>query len=490
MNLVPFTGLLLTLLQGYFLAALLLPDPSPGKSTAAPSSASSLRWVRMAMVMPLGFGLTSLIYFAWRSAFGPVDEAYIAFELAVLLALMALYIRAGLLPRLRVPAPPRPSRPGLWQVLLPAAYVLGMCGLVGATLLGGALFRSGTAQAWSTWNLGARFLVHGGEPWTNLFSPLLPQPDNPLLYSASVARMWIFQAREAEWAPISTGLIYGLSASLLVAAGVTLRRGLLVGCAAGLAVLGASALVVMAPAQTADLLLAYYLLAAGLCIYLIDIGYTNDYRTFTLAGFFAGLALWTSNSAWYFLIALVAARLVWLRRNGNARRALPGLQAFLVGLLPLVVYILLFRLVLIPNVPTLDDITAFLDRLFSLPHLLDVSRVVALQLVEVDPRRAVPFLALLVFLLLAGLDRRARLRLANRLLFYLLLVSAGFFLFSVLVSAPDPLVSLRTLAARRLLSLWPLAVLLVFLVVRLPGIAVERGLPARATVPRSERPPQ
>lgn len=479
MNFLPLIGLILTLLHGYLLAALLLPDPVPAGAGATPASSLSLRWVRTAMMLPLGFGLTSLIYFAWRAAFGLLNNAYLLFELAVIVALLALYIRAGLSPRLRVPAPPRPGRPGLWQVLLPAAYVLGLVGLVAATLLGGALFTSGSTEAWSVWNLGARFLVHGGEPWTNIFSPLLPAPDSPLLYPASVARIWIFQAREAEWAPISLGLIFALSASLLVTFAVTLRRGSLVGSAAGLAVLGASAFVVLAPAQTADLLLAFYLLATGVCIYLFDIGYTKDFRALTLAGFLTGLALWTSNSAWFFLAAVLFSRLVWLQRKGSLRLALPGLQAYLVGLLPLVVYILIFRLVLVPNAPTVSDVAAFLERLFSLPHMLEVGRALLLQLVEIHPRRSVPFLALLLFLLIAGIEPRARLRLANRLLFYLLLICAGLFIFSILIASPDPLMSVRALAARRLLSLWPLTVFFVFLIVRLPGIAVDRPLPAR-----------
>lgn len=479
MNFFPLVGLTLTLVHGYLLAALLLPDPAPAGPHGANATGISLRWVRLAMMMPLGFGLTSLVYFAWLAAFEHLNSAYLMFEIAIALALLGLYLRAGLQPRLRVPAPPRPHRPGIWQVLLPAAYVLGMVGLIAAGLLGATLFTSGTTEAWSSWNLAARFLVSGGEPWTNMFSSLLPAPDKPLLYSASVARIWIFQTREAEWAPLSLGLIYALSASLLVAAVVSQRRGSLAGSAAGLAVLGASAFVILVPAQTADLLLAFYLLAAAACIYLVDIGYTKDYRALTLAGFFTGLALWTSNNAWFFLAAVLFSRLVWLPRRVKLSRIFPALQAYLVGLLPLVAYILLFRLVLIPNAPTVSEVSAFMERLFSLSHSIEVVRTLLLQLFEIYPRRSIPFLALIVFLLLAGIEPRARLRLANRLLLQLLLFSAALFAFSILISETDPLVRLNTLTSRRFISLWPLAVFYVFMIVRLPGIAVDRPLPAR-----------
>ncbi|MFN2197429.1 MAG: hypothetical protein ACK2UW_15030, partial [Anaerolineales bacterium] len=496
MNFLPFIGLLFTALQGYFLAALLVRDPHPELSTpiahASPDESSepttessqpepepksatdslrqaaqaaglldapadpgaptrpatsSLRWVRLALMLGLGYGLSSLTYFTWRALLGSPGRNYLYLELAIILVLLALYLRAGLLPRLRMGHISDYGKPTLWRIVLPAAYLLGLVGVVSAFLLGNQLARHGSADAWAVWNLGARFLMRGGAPWTNLFSPLLAQPDQPLMLSASVARMWIFQSREVQWAPQLIGLTFGLSLSFLAAAVASVRRGRLVGYAVGLVVLGASGLVALLPAQVADLPLAFYYLAAALALYLYDTGYTKDYRILVFAGLCTGFAIWTYNFAWVFLLALISIRLLWIWRSGGSRRDFATWQVFALGLLPLVIYTVTFRLILVPNAPTTTDIAAFLDRFFSVDQLVLVVSSSLRQLVSLKAT-SVPYLLLIVFVLLAGRSTAAVKTKANRLLFGLILVMFGFSFLALLNTAPSPVLPLPVLITR------------------------------------------
>lgn len=527
MNSLPLIGLLLTVLQGYFLAALLVRDPHPGtpasgappqppatgethadspkheqgpKSAAAalrlaaqaaglveppvePGAAtqpvvSSLRWVRLALTPGLGYGLSSVIYFTWRAILGSPGRNYVYFELAVMLLLLALYLRAGLRPRLRVRRRSGYGQPHLWRVLLPAAYLLGLVGVLATFLLGSRMAAHGSADAWTVWNLGARFLVRGGAPWTNLFSPLLAEPDQPLMLAASVARMWIFQSREVQWAPQLIGLTFGLSLSFLAAAVATLRRGRLVGYAVGLIVLGAGGLVVLLPAQVSDLPLAYYYLAAALALYLYDTGYTKDDRVLMFAGLCTGLAIWTNNSAWVFLLALITVRVLWTWRSGGARRDFATWQVFALGLLPLVIYTVIFRLILVPNAPTSTDIAAFLDRFFSVDQLVLVLSSYLRQIIDFKPAAAVPYLLLIAFVLLAGRSPAARQAKANRLLTSLILTMFGFSFLSLLNTLPNPVLPLPVLVTRVFVQLWPPSVFLAFMLVQLPGIALDEPRPA------------
>jgi hypothetical protein len=296
------------------------------------------------------------------------------------------------------------------------------------------------------------------------------------MLSASVARMWIFQSREVQWAPQLIGLTFGLSLSFLTAAVASVRRGRLVGYAVGLVVLGASGLVALLPAQVADLPLAFYYLAAALALYLYDTGYTKDFRILIFAGLCTGFAIWTNNFAWVFLLALIAVRLLWIWRSGGSRRDFATWQVFALGLLPLVIYTVTFRLVLVPNAPTTTDIAAFLDRFFSVDQLVLVVSSSLRQLVSLKAT-SVPYLLLIVFVLLAGRSTAAVKTKANRLLFGLILVMFGFSFLALLNTAPSPVLPLPVLITRLFVQMWAPSVFLAFMIVQLPGLALQEPRP-------------
>jgi hypothetical protein len=249
---------LIVLLNGYFLAALFLRDPEfvplsvssaqVGDEPTRPAFRRSLRWVRFALIPGLGMGFSSLIYFAWRVMFGPLEWTFLLFELAVILMFAAIYARSEITPRFRRRNISMQGYHRIWRVVLPVAFFIALIGLVLVFLMGASIFPHGFQDSWLAWNLGARFLVRGGEVWTNAFSPLLEQPDAPMFLASTVARLWAIQGGENTWVPQFVACLIALSLIALAASLVGVLRGRLAGYTAGLLVLSASAVVVLAPA--------------------------------------------------------------------------------------------------------------------------------------------------------------------------------------------------------------------------------------------------
>jgi hypothetical protein len=181
----------------------------------------------------------------------------------------------------------------------------------------------GQWDAWSIWNLRARFLA-SPEP-SRAWSPLLTNthPEYPLLVSGAVA---------TTGSPNAVGYLFFLSLIATVTGGLAIARGPLAGLVAGLTLASTGALLHEVPSQYADVPLAAYLAGAVIFI-LIDQP--------ILAGVLAGFAAWTKDEGALFCIALLALLAIFRRRD---------LLRTLLGMLPGGLVCLGFKTFLVPHV--------------------------------------------------------------------------------------------------------------------------------------------
>ena len=164
----------------------------------------------------IGIGIASSAYFICMAAVGPQRLVIAAVEGVILAAALAL----GILAKQREPAfdwaagPPTP-----W-------YLTGIFGL--AVALAAAMFivysltkPHGEWDAWSIWNLHARFLYRGGNFWTDGFSPDIPwsHPEYPLLIPGATALLWTLAHAEGPLTPVAIGFVFAFAgAAVLVGA--------------------------------------------------------------------------------------------------------------------------------------------------------------------------------------------------------------------------------------------------------------------------------
>src|SRR5437660_1023992 len=126
----------------------------------------------------------------------------------------------------------------------------------------------GNWDAWSIWNLHARFLAAGGEFASRAWSSM-PEahPEYPLLVSAFVARCWAFGNTTSIAVPIATSYLFLLALVAMATGGMALLRSQSLGLLLGLGLLGTPTLLHEVPSQYADIPLACYL--AGALVFLL-----------------------------------------------------------------------------------------------------------------------------------------------------------------------------------------------------------------------------
>ncbi len=326
--------------------------------------------LRLALAVGLGLGMSSLTYFLWAVAAGPRQPGLLLAEGLLFGTLSLAFFCAG---REEGESPLPASR---HERLTPP--VRGACFVVLACAAASCAWQfvhdpHGDWDASAIWNLRARFLYRGGDPGTDVFSPLIPwsHPDYPLLVPASVARGWVCAGHETTAVPrLIAALFLAATAALLMAA-LTLLRGSAQGGLGGLALLATPSFLEQGTAQYADVPLAFFFLAGAAAFEALDRGAAAPRRLAALAGLLAALAAWTKNEGLLFLVATVGVRgLRALRLRPGWKPLLAETAAFTAGALPALAVLAYFKLRLAPA----NDLLAGQGREATLARLADLDR--------------------------------------------------------------------------------------------------------------------
>jgi hypothetical protein len=275
-------GLLLVWLSGSALLHWLFPAP--------------LRWSLHNVLIcsfgtGLGIGIASCLYFVCLAAIGPNVFAIALVEglaMAGILALAILSKRSG--PEFQwAPAPEAPK------------YLTGLFLL--AVAIGVTVFMvysinkpHGDWDAWSIWNLRARFLVRGGQFWKDAFTSQLAwsHPDYPLLLPGIVAMLWTVAHSESTAAPIGIAFLFALGTAGILTSTLGILRGKAQALIGGIILIGTISFTENAASQYADIPLGFAIIASLALLCLQD-RYPEDLRFSVLAGLMAGFGAWTKN---------------------------------------------------------------------------------------------------------------------------------------------------------------------------------------------------
>ena len=164
-------------------------------------------------------------------------------------------------------------------------------------------------DAFSIWNLHARFLFRGGANWTDGLSPLIPwsHPDYPLLLPSAIAHFWTCLGNDNPAVPAAVGLSFTFSTLGLLYSSLARVRGRNVAML-GLMTLAATPFFIeLGSSQYADVPLSFFFLAsiALLALYEQCAAYNRARGLVVLAGLALGFGAWTKNEGVLFLLATV-----------------------------------------------------------------------------------------------------------------------------------------------------------------------------------------
>lgn len=320
----------------------------PSRAASAPS-----RLLRLAAGAALGIGVDSA-YFAARLMAsgkppGAIDEAMLCGGGAALWVAFRSRRREPEAPSQRAPAP-------RWTwALFTTASVLAAAAFVEHTLR----FPDGGWDAWMIWNVRARFLVRAAD-YRTAFSPdllYIMHQDYPWLLPGAVAHGFA-SAGESPLVPVLFAGAFGILAVAVVGFRLAELHGARWGLLGALAVLTFPRFLISVADQQSDVPLAVYLALASALV-----SAAGSPRQLWLAGFVAGLGMWTKNEGSLYAAALLGAFLV---RERDPRRA----AMFVLGALPCAALLLWFKTTLAPA----NDLAAFSTPAGMLRNALDVRR--------------------------------------------------------------------------------------------------------------------
>ena len=457
---IPIVSLVIASLIGYCVVRLWLP-------------ADTLRspWTHVlhaTLGIGLGTGLTACLYWLLVVRGAGTLPVILAAELVMLVALGTLVIRQR---SAAAPEGDTPAAPG-FPYWLPGAGLAIMLGIfITAFTSIVELNPQGGWDAFSIWNLRARFLLHTAT-WKLSVTPLPvgTHMEYPLLLSSVVARGWTYTGSPSPTMPIVSAFFFAVGLVLLLVSTIALARGASAGLLAGAVLLASPAFMTQAPSEYADVPLAFFFFAT---LALTVQGGTSRYLS--LAGVFAGFAAWTKNEGALLLVAVATALFVSGWRSAGWRSATRQAGIFLLGALPGLLLVLWFKLALAPPDPLAGQMTVGLGK-----KIFDGGRWLKVAGGFLNQAWEVYLLPLVLLGMTCGLLRlRPRDERMPVPLFAVLLVLAGYF--AVFLVTKDDLDWLFATALDRLyMHAWPALVLAAFLLLRRPEDFAIVSTPAKA----------
>jgi len=239
--------------------------------------------------------------------------------------------------------PPAPSEhlsnPMLCVLLLATA------GSAAVFLLHARLRPDGLWDAWSIWNLRARFIYFGS---THAFDAGFPHADYPPLYPTLIARIdWLVGA-----ASTTVPLVCGAAAAALCAGtlffGVAWLRGPRTGALAAIVLLGTQEFMNHAADQYADVPLACLFLGASVLVAIfLDGSEPRRIPVAALAGVLAGAATLLKNEGAFHFLGLFAGMIAAVAIAARPRKW-GGVAAFIAGALPMLLLLGIFKIAIAP----------------------------------------------------------------------------------------------------------------------------------------------
>jgi hypothetical protein len=318
--------------------------------------------LKFSLGIGLGLGISALLYFVYMIFFAG-SPYFLYVELALFFTVLtAAYLKYK--KTTRVPAP-RLSVSFLQIAILLIAGVVTVSSFLGLVTYSRQRAH-GDWDAWMIFNRAARFIYRGQDAWQDAFSSdmdLIFHADYPPLLALDIASRWDILNKETTYVPMFLGFLFSLAALGVCFGALTSLKSLGQGGLGLILLGGVPFFLAEGGRQTADVPLAFYVLASLALLFF----YYHEKRPalMAFAGFAAGLAAWTKNEGILFLFASAGVLFIaslW-------KRSFQDLLLYFTGLLLPLALLLYFKFQLAPSSEFLSGGSSK-----TLQNLLDVSR--------------------------------------------------------------------------------------------------------------------
>jgi hypothetical protein len=321
----------------------------------------------------------------------------------------------------------------------------------------------GLWDAWSYWNMKAKFICRAPDNWPNIIHQLNSEDfhgDYPLMQSAFIAKSWILFGKESVWIPIITSFCFTFCSFGLLSSAVGFFTSLRKGLIAGLVLLATPFFITLGDAQYADVTVGFFFLATIVFIALAEkASFEKDRNYFFIAaGVMSSMAAWSKNEGLLFILCLIIARSITKIKKGPELKN--ELKFLVIGMLPIMTLLLFYKFAIAP--PN-DLIKSHGETIFT--KLTDVSRYKLIGMWFMERIRNFgewiinPWWLLLVPLFFPGFNNGNK---TVYIYFLIFLMIAGYF-FSYVISYIDLTFHLSTSLHRLFFQLFPAFIFVLFM---------------------------
>jgi hypothetical protein len=442
--------------------------------------------LRASLAVGYGLGVFSVVFFLAR-AFGVSNLVVVDLVVASLLVLAFLLLRnRGVTSMVAAPRAEILELPRWLDRILTAAFGVSLCVAIYSAFMRTLAHPHGEGwDAFSIWNLHARFLFLSGSNWRDGFSSIIPwsHPDYPLLLPAAIAHFWSYLGHEDPSVPGAIGFLFTFSTVGLLFSALLILRGRTTAMLGGLALLTTPFLIELGTSQYADVPLAFFILATItlLCFHDDRAGEARASRApglIVLAGLGAGFAAWTKNEGLLFLCAILAARFLALVRPQVRRDRAIAFATLLAAVAPALFLIAWFKHSIAPPGDLFSDTSTAMHKALDPTRYWAILKWYGKGFLRFGHWLLIPGTLLLTGLYVASGFRGSRASQAcvQSSVVALVLTLAGYFAI-YLITPYDLYWHLRFSLARLFMQLWPSAIFLFFLAFPFGGGCSATTLP-------------
>jgi hypothetical protein len=432
--------------------------------------------LEIALGTGVGVGIVSLVYFAllWAGLTGRI----------AVLSVETVMAACGVWLKLRRPAvksEPVPAAQSPWIWLLRVAAILALLFFAFDTAKSIDANPDGGWDAFSIWNVKAKYLAGGPGAWRNALAPVAGgtlfganHPGYPLLLPSAIASAWTMQGETASGTSAALCVLFTFATAAILCGAVAYLRGEAAGLIALLLLVASEGFASQAGSQNADIPISLYLLATLALIALAgDHGWPRG--TLLLAGLCCGLAAWTKNEGVPFAILAVAA-VAW---KGGTKAA--GWMT--VGAVPAVALLAAFKILLVHDSEGLlpKTLGEALARAADVSRWMQITGSFGQSIWQMGTPWAHPVLLAAILAAALGLAPRSLVRSQIWLVLPVIGLLAADFL-AYLVTTADLAWQLGTSNLRLIVQVWPALLLLTFLVIASPALPAAPCLEAQKPV--------
>lgn len=432
--------------------------------------------LKLSLSIGLAAGLTSCTFFIGLNLFGSPTLTYRITELSLFIIMSVILTVAIRKQPVSIPEKSEVlTERKLYVILLVALGISLICSVI-AFITKHLYLSHGAWDAWTIWNMRARFLFRLGEQWKEIFSHYshYPHTDYPLLLSGTIARAWSYLGYETFRIPAAIALLFSLTTVSLIYSSISHFKGRLHGVIAALTLIAAPYFVVQSVWQYADVPLGCLVLSALIFFTLEDENPEKKHLFAIFAGMSTGFCAWLKNEGLLIMLCIIAARALTMIHAKGWKAYLAETARFMTGFLPILLMIVFYKIRFAPP----NDLVSG-QGVATFKRLTDISRYfITLQYYVVLLIKMIRWEILLfpaaIFLLGFSQEKRYKTSVRTALMAVFLILS-GYFM--VYITTPKNLaMHIETSYKRLLLHVFPGIVFAFYMAIASPQSHSEKEI--------------